>query len=466
MSLRSTSIARLVRLTTASLVLLASGALSGARVAGAQAPATTTAAARDFVRVRDGRLVIGDRPYRFIGVNLWFGMNLGADGATAGADRARLVRELDRLQRLGVKNVRLMASSEGPATEPARVVPAVQNTPGRYDEHLLRGLDFLLAELGKRDMRGVLILNNFFMWSGGMAQYVSWATGEPIPYPEHDGHSWDDFQNYSARFYAIDSAQTLYERYVAAVVGRKNTITGVAYRDDPTIMAWQLSNEPRGFSHSDDYVKWVDRVGAFVKKHAPNQLVSLGGEGKLDRGTPGTATQFERVSRSPFLDYLTIHVWIENWGWFDPTKSDSTFNRSLGRTMSYLADHVAIARAVNKPIVVEEFGVSRDGRDYAPAAPTTVRDRYLETVLESIYYLSTEDHPVVAGGNVWSWSGEGRPVRPGDYWRRGEPFTGDPPHERQGWYSIYDSDSSTVAILGAYARRMDATTTTGNLDGE
>ena len=417
----------------------------------------TSALAQDtaFVRVRGTKLVVGERPYHFLGVNLWFAMNLGAD--SAGGDRARLVRELDRLQALGVRNVRLMAASEGPHTEPSRIVPAVQPAPGRYDEQLLRGLDFALAELRRRDMRGVLVLNNFFQWTGGMAQYVAWATGEPIPYPERNGKTWDDFQHYSARFYATPKAQDLFERYVLAVVGRKNTITGVAYRDDPTIMAWQLSNEPRGFAHGEAYVRWVDRAGAFLKRHAPRQLVSLGGEGKLDRGTPGTNTQFARVSRSKQLDYLTVHVWIENWGWYKPAQPDSTFDRALGRTLSYVADHVAIAREVGKPVVFEEFGVSRDGGRFEPTAPVTLRDRYFTTVLEAIWYMASEtpDSPV-AGGNVWSWSGEGRPREPGAFWRVGDPFTGDPPHERQGWYSIYDTDRSTVAILARYTRLMDA----------
>jgi len=396
--------------------------------------------------------VVDGRPYHFMGMNLWFGMNLGAGDQ---ASRDRLTRELDRLKALGVSNLRVMAASEGPDSAPQRVTPAVQRAPGEYDETLLRGLDFLLAEMGKRDMRAVLILNNFFQWTGGMAQYVSWATGDPIPYPERDGHSWDEFQNFSARFYATPAAQELFERYVRAVVHRRNTVTGTAYSADPTIMAWQLSNEPRGFDYSDQYVAWVGRAGAFLKREAPSQLVSLGGEGKLDRATPNTRTQFERVSRSAALDYLTVHVWIENWGWFDPARPDSTFNRSVGRTLSYLADHVAIARSVNKPVVVEEFGVSRDGRSYDPAAPVTWRDRYFQMVLEGIWYLASEGSTTVAGANLWSWSGEVRPPRPGQYWRRGDPFTGDPPHERQGWYSIYAGDASTLDIIRTYTRKMD-----------
>lgn len=38
--------------------------------------------------------------------------------------------------------------------------------------------------------------------------------------------------------------------YVRSVVLRNNTITGVTYRDDPTIMAWDLVNEP--FNPGDD----------------------------------------------------------------------------------------------------------------------------------------------------------------------------------------------------------------------
>ncbi|MFW5951025.1 MAG: glycoside hydrolase 5 family protein [Gemmatimonadota bacterium] len=405
-----------------------------------------------FVRVRDGHFEIDGRPYYFLGVNLWFGMNLGAEHASG--DRDRLVRELDHLASLGVDNLRVMAATEGPVDQPWRVHPAVQNEPGDYDERILRGLDFLLAEMAKRDMRAVLVLNNFFQWSGGMPQYVAWATGEAIPYPEQDGHTWDEFQRFSARFYGLPDARALFRRYVGTLIDRENHVTGVRYRDDPTIMSWQLSNEPRGFDYSDAYIDWVDEVSWFVKERAPNQLVSLGGEGKL---TPYERTQFPRVAATPALDYVTVHLWIENWGWYRPAQADAeaTFQRAIGRSLGYIAEHVAVAERLGKPLVLEEFGVSRDGLDYDPGAPVTYRDEFFRVLFESLRHMASEG-TVVAGGNVWSWTGEARPVEPGAVWRVGDPFTGDPPHERQGWYSIYDVDTSTLALIREYAERMAA----------
>src|SRR5690625_1808179 len=85
---------------------------------------------------------------------------------------------------------------------------------------------------------------------------------------------------------------------------------------------------------------------------APKQLVSLGGEGKL---TSLERTAFESVSETEALDYLTIHIWIENWGWYDPERAEETFYPAMGRAMGYLADHVAVAERLRKPLVLEEL---------------------------------------------------------------------------------------------------------------
>ncbi len=148
----------------------------------------------NFVTVSNGKFMLEGHPYYFVGTNFWQGMNLGVDGLKG--DRALLAAELDRLQRIGVTNLRVMAASEGPNTEPHRMVPALMISPGKYDEKVLDGLDFFLSEVGKHNMKAVMVLNNYWQWSGGMAQYVAWSEGTPIPYPG----DWGVFMNYSAKF--------------------------------------------------------------------------------------------------------------------------------------------------------------------------------------------------------------------------------------------------------------------------
>lgn len=45
-------------------------------------------------------------------------------------------------------------------------------------------------------------------------------------------------------FYKDPIIRSWYKFYVSSLVLRNNTITGVLYRDDPTILAWELINEP------------------------------------------------------------------------------------------------------------------------------------------------------------------------------------------------------------------------------
>ena len=53
--------------------------------------------------------------------------------------------------------------------------------------------------------------------------------------------------NFAGQFVCSDSAQALYANYVKDVITRTNRYTNVRYIDDPTIMSWQIGNEPRAF---------------------------------------------------------------------------------------------------------------------------------------------------------------------------------------------------------------------------
>ena len=391
-----------------------------------------TPPARGFVSVQHGKFMLKGQPYAFVGANFWQGMNLGVAGQSG--DRARLDAELDRLQKLGVTNLRIMASSEGPNTEPHRMVPALMTTPGVYDKAVLDGLDYLIAGMGKRGMRAVMVLNNYWQWSGGMAQYVSWHEKSVIPYPG----DWGVFMVYSAKFYACQACQTWYRSHIAMMVDHLNPYTQLKYRDDPAIFSWELANEPRSYPQA-----WIDDTAAYIKSLDPNHMVTTGSEGT----PPGTQQDFTKTHAGRDIDYATIHIWPQNWGWYDP-QHPSGYASAEAKARSYFQDHAAKMTALGKPLVLEEFGLARDWEPahniYDPKSAVTYRDLFYKAMYDEVYKSLSGGGPA-AGDNFWAWAGQSRP---GDAW------VGDPPHETPGWYSVYDTDTTTLAIIVAHVAEM------------
>lgn len=405
--------------------------------------------AQEFVQVKNGQFIKNGETYHYLGTNFWYGMNLGS------ANKGRLIRELDRLQQLGVRNLRIMAGSEGASNAPWRMQPSVQPEPGVYDESLLKGLDFLFDEMKKRDMLAVVCLNNFWPWSGGFSQYVSWANhDESIPYPPpaKDG-DWRKYQEYAAQFYVNEISQQWFRQFLKILIKRKNTINGLRYKKDPTIMAWQLANEPEGIDQQEIYRDWIFKTAKYIKKLDKNHLVSIGSEGN----TPSTknGTDFYRDHDSPYIDYCTFHLWVQNWGWYNPEQASESYGGAVLKASQYILDHIKTAHELNKPIVLEEFGISRDNNNYGFTSPVRYRDRYYESIFQMLLNYA-ENIKEVSGINFWAWGGEGRPRNSKTIWKTGDDFIGDPPHEYQGWYSVYDTDFSTLLIIKKFTLKFDA----------
>ena len=413
-----------------------------------------------FVRVDQGRLMVRHRPYFFVGANLWYGANLGSRGA--GGDRARLLRELDHLRALGVTNLRILAGSEGPNTAPWRVAPALQPSLGVYDDAVVDGLDFLLAAMKERGLTAVVCLTNFWFWSGGMAQYLAWMGEDaiPIPYPLAVGGDWTTFARFAARFYESSDATAAFRRHVAFVVGRTNRYTGIPYREDSTILAWELANEPRGGQDPRALGRWIHETAAFLKSLDGRHLVTTGSEGQTNDPVKA-GVDVLRDHASPFVDYVTFHLWAQNWGWYDPELPDADgagYRRAEEKARASIDEHVRLARMLGKPLVLEEFGFPRDGGSYDPAATTTRRDAYYAFILRALTAAAQRGDPV-AGSNVWAWAGEGVPAFSHGPWRPGQRWGGDPPHEPAGWYSIYGTDQTTGQVIRRAANEAKRLTT-------
>lgn len=406
-------------------------------------------AEHSFIKVNaDGQFVRDGKPYYFVGANFWYGAILGSEGE--GGNRERLHKELDFLKSIGINNLRVLVGADGENGIKTRVEPSLQVAPGVYNDTILAGLDYFMNELRERDMTAVLYLNNSWEWSGGYSVYLQWSGHGDAVVPAVDG--WPAYMEYVKQFPKSDSAKALFANHVNYIVSRTNRYNQIKYVDDPTIMSWQIGNEPRAFSdeNKEPFARWMADVAAQIKSLDPNHMVSSGSEGAW--GCEMDMNLFEKIHADPNINYLNIHIWPYNWGWVKADSLTELLPRAKENTKKYIDDHMVIARKYSKPIVLEEFGFPRDGFSFSKEAPTTARDEYYRYVFDLIRQ-DRESGGLFAGCNFWAWGGFAGQNPDHVFWEKGDEYTGDPAQEQQGLNSVFATDS-TIEIIKAENRKL------------
>ena len=406
-------------------------------------------AEHSFIKVNaDGQFVRDGKPYYFVGTNFWYGAILGSEGE--GGNRERLHKELDFLKSIGINNLRVLVGADGENGIKTRVEPSLQVAPGVYNDTILAGLDYFMNELRERDMTAVLYLNNSWEWSGGYSVYLQWSGRGDAVVPAVDG--WPAYMEYVKQFPQSDSAKALFANHVNYIVSRTNRYNQIKYVDDPTIMSWQIGNEPRAFSdeNKEPFARWMADVAAQIKSLDPNHMVSSGSEGSW--GCEMDMNLFEKIHADPNINYLNIHIWPYNWSWVKADSLKELLPRAKENTKKYIDDHMVIARKYSKPIVLEEFGFPRDGFSFSKEAPTTARDEYYRYVFDLIRQ-DRESGGLFAGCNFWAWGGFAGQNPDHVFWEKGDDYTGDPAQEQQGLNSVFATDS-TIEIIKAENRKL------------
>lgn len=397
-----------------------------------------------FVEVKDGKFVCEDYPSHYVGTNFWYGAILGSEGV--GGDRARLEAELDTLKALGMTNLRVLVGGDGPDGIPTRVSPTLQKEPGVYNDTIFWGLDYLLAEMGERNMKAVLYINNSWEWSGGYGMYLEWSGEGKALIPAEVGYS--AFMNSVSKFVTNEKAKEMFYDHVRHVVSRTNTVTGKPYKDDPAIFSWQIGNEPRCFradkEGQDAFVDYMWTTAALIKSIDPNHMVSSGSEGEM--GCENSMELYERIHSCPDIDYMNIHIWPYNWNWVRENTLVTNLPVAIKNTDDYIDAHLALAAKYGKPVVLEEFGFPRDGFQFKQGTSTDSRDAYYKHVFGRIVE-SAREGGLFAGLNFWGWGGLAGQSETNIYWQPGDDYCGDPAQEQQGLNSVYASDVSTTAII-------------------
>ena len=404
--------------------------------------------AQNFITIKDNHFVKNSKPYYFIGTNYWYGGMLG----TKNGNRERLKKELNELKSLGITNLRVMASAEG-GDQDYTVIPATQPTQGKYNQDLLEGLDFFLNELKKRDMDAILYLTNNWEWSGGMAKYLEWNGYGKVPNPNLKPNTWPQFMSYTAQFHQCEPCKKAFLEHIKFMLNRKNSVNGIPYKQDKTIMAWEVANEPRIWNVENEkaFTNWLNEVASTIKSIDKNHLLTTGSEGKA--GSNDDIAAFERTHNNPNIDYLTMHIWPKNWGWYNMNDEKNSTEVAIKKTNEYIDEHIKVAQNLKKPLVLEEFGFPREKESLDKKASVENRDHYYEFVFKKMKTSIKAGLPFTAL-NFWGYGGLGKNNPENGKWNLGDDYTTDPPQEPQGLNSVFSTDKTTLELIKKYNNQL------------
>ncbi|MEX1261877.1 MAG: cellulase family glycosylhydrolase [Balneolaceae bacterium] len=314
-------------------------------------PYTAPPASGEFVTTQNSNFMLDGQIHRFAGTNAYYLPNYEKINSGV-VDRA-----FDLFEDSGVTVVRMWGFYDGYDCGYSRNDSnenVIQTAPGEYSEEALRDLDNVIAKGKEHGVKFIIPFVNYWDELGGLCQYNTWA-GASNP-----SENMDFFINNS-------ETQKWYKDYIDMLLNRVNTVTGVAYKDEPAIMAWQLVNEGRNSGANPQVLRdWYQEIAQFVKSIDSNHLVGTGEEG-FDEGTPSeytvddysntyvlrsqNGTSYLQNTAIPEIDFGSAHWYPNEWG-FGTDVGDNT----LTAQSAWLRDHQRIAENENKPFLIGEFG--------------------------------------------------------------------------------------------------------------
>jgi hypothetical protein len=210
---------------------------------------------RDFITARDGQLFEGRQPFRFMSFNIPNLTYTEDDMRFEQLSSFRLptAYEIDdalaTIQQMGGRVARTYVLSVRKTNDPGGV-PRHILARDQLNEEAMVVLDRVLETANRRGVRLIIPFIDQASWWGGIEEFAAWR-----------GKKKDDF-------FTDPQVKEDYKRLVSLVVNRVNTRTGVRYKDDKAVLAWELGNELKSPK------EWVREMAPQVKQLAPKQLVA------------------------------------------------------------------------------------------------------------------------------------------------------------------------------------------------
>jgi hypothetical protein len=298
-----------------------------------------------FITRAGPELMNGNAVFRYSGANMhWLGLLQYADhwcGTSCGDPHLPTHREIDNAmghaQTMGATVVRTMGALTVGC--PQCIEPSLGSF-GNFDS-----LDYAIASAKAHHIRLQMpLVDNYKYYLGGKFTYLEWR-----------GITSDSG---ASDFFTNPTVISDYEDHIAAVLNHVNPYTGLAYKDDPTIYAWETGNEisvsPMPWTHS----AWTGTISSYIK-------VTLGARQLVVDGHNGFDTSSLAL---PYVDVYSMHAYHNTTS---PTAvANAAHSAHLARKAFILGEYTWTGRGIGDvPLdwtltemlrAVEEHGVNGD----------------------------------------------------------------------------------------------------------
>ncbi len=249
------------------MAALASGALCLVAVAkGGTAPAP------GFVTRSGAELMLNSQVFRFSGANIYWGGLDDDEGVPDYPSSVQVNAGLQTVVDMGGTVVRCQTCGISTGN-PQSVEPSL----GTFNATALAHIDYFVAEAGKYGIRlDIPLVDAYDYYVGGYHSFTDWlGLSSPSDCPS---------AACASQFYDNPEAIAAFEQYISVLLNHVNVYTGVANKDNPTIMSWETGNElPYGLGGAPEFTQWTATISAYIKSIAPDQLVMDGSLG-MDPG--------------------------------------------------------------------------------------------------------------------------------------------------------------------------------------
>lgn len=202
-----------------------------------------------FVARSGTLLTLNGQPFRFAGANIHW---LALDDSLASPSQFRVDDALNAAKEMGLTVIR--SHSLGISNGCSNCIEPSLNV---FNESALERDDYVIEAAAARGLRLIIPLTD------------NWH------YPAGGKHTFTDWRNISNenQFYYNPQVISDFETYISTLLNRVNVYTGVAYKNDPTILGWETGNELQPPE------SWTQTISTYIKGIDKNHLVIDGQAG-------------------------------------------------------------------------------------------------------------------------------------------------------------------------------------------